>query len=189
MNKLKKLFIFTLITGFAYSVNAQTGSANATLAVVANATIITPISVTQTTPMEFGSIATSGAGGTVVLSTASVLSSTGSAQHGMNGATASAAVIAVAGEAGEAFKLEVSQATALTTLTGTGTKTMTLSAFTASYNGGASASVGTGGSGTINNAIPVGGTVNVQLGATLTTVTNQAVGAYVGAITVLVSYE
>ena len=177
MNKIKNVLIFTLILGFAFNTNGQ--NATATADIGATATIITPISVTGT-DLAFGSFATSGVG-TVVLATNNDLSSTLLAKHMQNSGTAG--TITVEGEKDELFSLAISQKGTFNIANAFGdANNLTLSDFTSSE--------GTPSSGNfINITIPSLGSITIDIGATLTTTATQNAGAYVGEITVLVSYE
>lgn len=175
---MKKILIVLLITGFAFSANAQ-GVANATADIAASANIITPISVTGTA-LAFGDIATSGIG-TITLATDSKLASSGLAKHMDESGTAG--TITVLGEKDESFALTIAQKTALTIGSSTADdQTMTMSNFTSSG--------GTGSNGSYtDNTIPTGGSLTLNIGATLTTKASQVAGAYAGSITIVVSYE
>ena len=179
MNKIKNVLIFTLILGFAFNTNGQ--NATATADIGATATIITPISVTGT-DLAFGNFATSGVG-TVVLATDNSLSSTLLAKHMQDNGTAG--TITVAGEKDELFSLAISQKGTFNIAGAFGdANNLTLSDFTSSagtLNAGTSTFEGI--------TIPTGGSITVEIGATLTTTATQNAGAYVGEITVLVSYE
>jgi hypothetical protein len=177
MNKLKKILSFILVACFGFSVNAQ--NATATADIGATATIITPISVAGTA-LAFGNFATSGVG-TVVLATDNSLSSTLLAKHMQDNGTAG--TITVEGEKDELFSLAISQKGDFNIAGASGdANTLALSDFTSSEGSASSGNF-------INITIPTGGSITMNIGATLTTTATQNAGAYVGEITVLVSYE
>lgn len=179
MNKLKKILSFILVACFGFSVNAQ--NATATANIDATATIITPISVTGT-DLAFGNFATSGVG-TVVLATNNDLSSTLLAKHMQ--ASGTAGTITVEGEEDELFKMAISQKGTFNIAGAFGdANNLTLSDFTSS------AGTPLAGTSTFEGiTITTGGSITMSIGATLTTTATQNAGAYVGEITVLVSYE
>src|SRR6185437_3309464 len=132
----------------------------------ASATILSQISVTQSTAMAFGSIAPNSAGGSVVLSPAGTISPV--AGFVFSGSPA-AGSFSVTGAVGQPVVVSYSTGD---TLTGPGTA-MPLGTFT-------------------NNAVPAtfpaGGNFTLNVGATLTVNANQAAGAYAGNYTVTVNY-
>ena len=184
MNKIKKILIFTLIAGFAFNTNGQ--NATATADIGATATIITPISVSGTA-LAFGKFATSGVG-TVVLATTGSLSSTLLAKNMQT--TGTAGTITVLGEGAESFSLAISQNGTFNITGASGdANELTLSDFTSS-EGTKNSTTSINGKDVFDDiSIPNEGTITINIGATLTTTLTQNAGAYVGEITVLVSYE
>ena len=132
----------------------------------ASATILSQISVTQSTPMAFASIAPKAAGGAVVLSPSGTISPVvGFVFSG----SPTAGSFNVTGAVGQPVVVSYSTGD---TLTGPGTA-MPLGSFT-------------------NNAVPAtfpaGGNFTLNVGATLTVNANQAAGPYAGNYTVTVDY-
>jgi hypothetical protein len=133
----------------------------------ASATILSQISVTQTTPMAFGTIAPNSAGGSLVLSatTGTIAPVAGFVFSG----SPAAGSFSVTGAVGQPVVVSYSSGD---TLTGPGTA-MPLGTFT-------------------NNAVPAtfpaGGNFTLNVGATLTVNANQAPGPYAGNYTVTVNY-
>lgn len=149
----------------------------------ASATLLTPMSVAQTTAMQFGDLVdNAGTGGTVILSTAGTASVTGSVVTTTTGATPAAAVFSVTGDANKAYNFSVPTTITLTS----GANTMTVGSLLASVDGAADQSVNattpaTGNTGT--------GTSTVVIGGTLTVAASQAAGSYAGTYTVSVDYQ
>lgn len=134
----------------------------------ASVTVATPIAISQTTALDFGTITASASAGTVVLSTAGARSVTGGvATLGTGGV---AAVFAVTGQGNNAFSISLPTSV---NLSGPGTD-MTVSSF--NHNAGASPALS-------------GGSKTVNVGATLGVGANQVAGAYSGTYTVTVNYN
>jgi hypothetical protein len=176
MNKIKKIFSFILLTGFAFSTNAQ-GSVTASVAV--SAKIIATISIDGVQGMSFGDLTNDG--GTVVLSTDGNITDDGTRAVG---GTITAGGFTVNGGINEAFRLKIT-ATALTNQTGSGAETMALSAIQVSQEGAADkAMVVAGLALTLDSADE-----DFTIGASLTIGTSQAAGAYTGTMSVVAAYE
>ena len=156
-------------------------------AVPATATVVTPIAVSTTTNMGFGSFAPTAAAGTVVLSTTGTrTASTATLIAGATATTTSQAVLAVAGDTTATFSIAVSggsltlAASALSPLT-VGTYTVQVgsgSVQTSSYTGAL-----------------VAGAATLNIGGTLTYAASQPGGSYSTAnpsgtpLTVTVAYN
>lgn len=168
MRKLNTLVVaLTAVTLASYASAAQntaSTSANAT------ARIVTPISISKTTDLNFGDVVASGSVGTVVVSTAGARSSTGGASLG-NGTSVSAAAFTVGGQANATYSITLPASATVTS----GANSMTVDTFTSNPSG--TGNLGAGGSQTLN----VGGTLNV--GA------SQATGSYTGTFSVTVTYN
>jgi hypothetical protein len=154
--------------GAAANSYAVTGTATGT------ATVITPIGITKTADLDFGSFSsiTDGAGGTVVIAPNGNRSATGDvALSTVGSATVSAASFNVAGQADATYAITLPESATLTN----GANTMSIDTFTSSP----------GTSGTLDNtgkqSLAVGGTLHV--GAT------QAAGTYAGTFNVSVEYN
>lgn len=135
----------------------------------ASVTIATPIAISQTTALDFGTVTASASAGTAVISTAGARSVTGGV--GALGGSPAAAVFAVTGQGNNAFSITLPSSA---TLNGPSAATMTVDTF--AHNAGASPALSSGSK-----------TVNV--GATLNVGANQTVGAYTGNYTVTVNYN
>lgn len=173
--KLKNLKFLTLaiaILGFtATSFSQNTASVTNSAAA---ATIHKPISLANTTALNFGGIVSSAAGGTVVLAAATgVRTATGvTIPEGLKG-TVAAGLFTVSGQNSAVYSITIP--TAPITITGPGSKTMTVSTFTA-----------TKASGTID---ATSGTDTFSVGATLNVGVNQDAGLYTGIYVVTVTYN
>ena len=155
-----------LSAGMAFSTaQAASDSANAT------ATVFTPISITNTSDLAFGTF-TPGAGGTVVISTSGAASATGGVVLDGTSSTDFAG-FNVGGNASDTYAITLPTSTTITD-SSTGA-TMSVASFTSSPSGTSTLS-GTG-------------TGALQVGATLTVGANQAAGNYSGTFNVTVEYN
>src|SRR5678816_3955366 len=104
------LLCAAFLSGFAVKASAQ-ASATAT----ATATIITPITITRTTDMNFGNVAVQAAtGGTVVITPAGLRSATSGVTLPATAGTVSAAAFTVAGQAGYTYAITLPTSLTLT---------------------------------------------------------------------------
>lgn len=166
-------------------VTSATQATAGTQSVAATTTVIAPITLSQTTPFNFGSIVPGASAGTVVLSTASGRTKTGGTVLG-NGTTPTAAVVNVQGSGSSTFTVSFS---AGTTLGNGDTGTMTVDTYVMKAGAGAdqtSAYNGTLSSGSQN--LTIGATLNVDTAA------NNPAGVYSTAtggtpLTVTVDYN
>lgn len=143
--------------GFATQANAQS-EATAT----ATATLITPISITKTADLNFGTVASSNTAGTVVLDYANVPTQTGGVTLPDNSA-ASTASFTVTGQGTNSFSVSVPSTITLTAATGGAT--LTVDDITA--DSGASTALATG-----TKTINVKATLKVPADATAGVYTN-----------------
>ena len=168
---VKSLAITVLILALGSSVFAQT-SATATT----TATILSALSITNTTPLDFGTIVT-GTAGTVTISTAGARSSTGPVLHASN--LGQAATFEVDGSANLTYSIAITPASLTITHTTLPANTMTVDNFQSSP------AVAAGGQldGTGQETIAVGGDLDVG--------TNQEPGTYENAadLTVTINYN
>jgi hypothetical protein len=121
----RSLLAAALLITTAYGATAQS-TANAT----ATATILTAISITKTVDMNFGNISVQAAtGGTVILSTAGVRSTTGGVTLPATGGTVTAASFTIGGEGAYTYSVTafLSNPSGTGTLTG-GAQTLTVGA-------------------------------------------------------------
>ena len=169
MKNLTKLFaLITIMFAFATTSSAQV-SATAT----ASGTIVTPISITKTVDLNFGNVAVSATGGTVVLVPAGTRSITGGVTLPATAGTVTAASFTVTGMA--AYTYSITLPVAATTVT-SGGNSMTVNAFTSNPS-----LIGT----------LTAGTSTLKVGATLNVTANQVAGTYTSAtpFTVTVNYN
>jgi len=148
---------------------AQQNSANGTG--TANARIITAISITPGTALNFGDVVPSGAIGTVVVTPAAVRSSAGGASLGSATAVAAGA-FTVNGQGSATYAITLQAAAATVT---SGANTMTVDTFTSTHGP--------------TGALGVGGSQALAVGATLHVGVNQAAGTYTGTYQVTVAYN
>ncbi len=158
MKKLSIIIsIIALFTITSVTVNAQV-TANAT----ATGTIVTPIAITNSGDMNFGNVAVSATGGTVVLAPAGTRTITGGVTLPAVPGTVTAAHFEIEGTANYTYSITLpSTATTVTS----GANTMTVDAFTSNP----------GTTGTLSAA----GKQTVDVGATLNVSALQAAGTYV----------
>jgi len=167
MNALKLAAVLMAGTGLAAVSTSQAWAASANSN--ADAEIVAPIGISNTTGMNFGRVAPTAVAGTVVLDTAS--SRTPTNVDLLTGGTVSAATFAVTGDASETYSITLPASATITS----GANNMTVDSFTHDA-GGSPALDGTG-----NDSFNVGATLNV--GA------NQAAGSYTGTFAVTVDYN
>jgi hypothetical protein len=161
-------------SGFAQTANAVTGNAQAVL--------VAPISITESTALNFGSIANSVSAGTSTF----VINNDGSAPTvGANlaqvGTAATRGIFAVSGTGSLAYTVTIPAGSITLTESGGAGHTMSVGTFTSR-----TASTGAGTAGTLSS-----GSDTVYIGATLTVGTaavNEA-GTYNGTYTVTVAYN
>jgi spore coat protein U-like protein len=161
--------LFVMACGIQ-SVKAQTASA--TQSATANATIITPISITNVADLNFGNIVAGTGAGTVTVATTGNRTSTGdvilpSATLG----TVNAAEFKVTGLADATYAITLPTSIDISETGGT---TMTVTDFTSNPSG----------TGTL-----AGGTQTLSVGAMLNVKANQAAGNYTGTFNVTVAYN
>jgi hypothetical protein len=166
----KSLIMMLGIIGLSSALHAQSVSASATV----SATIVTPISITKTTDMNFGNVSVAGSAGTVILSTAGARTTTG----GCSLSTANPGTVTAA-----AF-----------TVNGTGTYTYAItlpSTATTIVNGGNNMTVDTYVSNPSGTGALTAGTQTLLVGGTLHVSATQATGLYTLAsgLSVTVSYN
>lgn len=174
MKKIKLLIALAFITlGFTAQLSAQS-SATAT----SSATIVTPIGIAQVVDMNFGNIAVTSSGGTVVLPAASgtpTRSATGGVTLPVVPGTVKAAEFTVTGE--NDYTYDVTLPSGDHTIKHSGNvETMIVNAFTKDA-----------GAGTLSGS----GSQTIYVGATLNVSAEQLAGTYISesAFTVTVNYN
>lgn len=158
---MKKVIIpisFCLL-GLLFSPSAL---AQATASANASATIVTPISISKNTDMNFGNVATNGAVGTVVLSPAGGRTHTGGVTLPAATGTVTAASFTVQGSGSYTYAITLPSSVIITS----GSDQMTVNTFTSTP-----ASTGTLSS----------GSQTITIGATLNLIASQAEGSYTSA--------
>ena len=158
MKRINKVIGFFLVmSAFVTNANAQsTASASAT------ATIVTPISITKNVDMNFGNIAVTSSGGTVILAAAGTRTKTGGITLPVVTGTVTAAQFTVTGEGTYTYDITLPSSAVTLTKSGGGA-TMDATSFTHSAGG--------------SPALTAGSQV-FNVGATLTVAAAQAAGAY-----------
>lgn len=157
MKIINRLLLSSMLVSFAFNAGAQE-TANAT----ATATILTAISITKTTDMNFGNVSVQAAsGGTVILSPAGVRSTTGGVSLPATGGTVTAATFTIGGEG--AYTYAITLPTLPHTIS-SGEHDMTVTAFLSNPSG----------TGTLT-----AGAQTLTVGATLNVTAAQAKGVYV----------
>lgn len=169
MKKIKFFAIAALFLGFSVNAMAQqTGNATAT----AGATIVSPLRISKTRNLEFGTIvANASEAGTVTLATTNEATSEASGVTMAPGSTSYTAIFTINGDANRTFKITMP---ATVTLAGPGIATMDI---TLAKNLNAT-----------NNAL-TDGTSTLYVGGSLAVAANQAAGAYNGEFNVAIAYE
>lgn len=150
-NQLVKLGLAVLMASmYSTSASADVIPGNAA------ATVIAPLLLVEVTAMDFGTLSGGTAAGTVVMTTASAMSSTGGAST-LASAPGAAGAFTIQGAAAQAYTLTIS---GTATLTDGGVNSMTADTFT-------------------NNAVALtGGADAFQVGGTLNVGASQVAGAY-----------
>ncbi|MDP3452400.1 MAG: DUF4402 domain-containing protein [Bacteroidales bacterium] len=169
MKSITKIITLSIIAlGFSTASFAQVG-ATAT----ATGTIVAPIAIVKVVDLNFGNIAVSATGGTVILAPAGTRTITGGVTLPAVIGDVTAAEFTVTGSIG--YTYAISLPTTPTTVTSEA-NTMTVDAFTSTPNS----------TGTLT-----GGTETVKVGATINVSANQAAGTYTSAtpFTVTVNYN
>jgi len=162
---LKVLLAVSVLSAVAAPAFAQSSATtNETTAL----TIITPIAITGTSPMNFGSVSVGATGGTLELSILGALTpGTGVL---ITGGTPTAAGFNVTGQSGQAFGVTLSNSD-LTATSGGG-----VAIHLTGLNKSSTTTVGATGT-----AFTVGGTLTLAAG--------QAAGTYAGTVTAIVTYQ
>lgn len=170
MKNITKLFAIAIVVlGFASNSFAQV-----TATATATGTIITPITIANTGNMNFGNVAVSATGGTVILAPAGTRTITGGVTLPAVPGTVAAAHFLVTGT--NNYTYSITLPVVATTVT-SGANTMTVTAFTSNP----------GTTGTLSAT----GTQTIDVGATLNIAANQAAGTYVSGtpFPVIVNYN
>ena len=146
----------------------------------ATATVITPIAITKTANLVFGSFAR-GAGGTVTVSTSGARTASGTILSTV-GNTPGAAKFDVTGDGTSTYSITWSGSTELETGAGGAGETMALTRISDLTAGNAT-------SGEVTSGTLTAGAQSIYLGGTLTVGAAQVAGAYTGSVTATVEYN
>ncbi|WP_172146800.1 DUF4402 domain-containing protein [Pseudomonas tumuqii] len=144
------------------------------------ATVITPIAITKSVDLAFGSFAR-GAGGSVTVSTSGARTASGTILSTVGG-TPAAAKFDVTGEGTSTYSITWSGDTILTTGVGGAGETMALARVSDLTAGGAT-------SGEVASGALTAGAQSIYLGGVLTVGAAQVAGAYTGSVTATVEYN
>ncbi len=153
---------------------AATGAGRSPVTMSVGATVVTPIAVSQTQAMNFGSLAAnivSAADGTVVLGPNGARSSTGGVDLVDSGAGPAAGQFTVAAQSGYNYNVTLPSTVTLTA----GTDTMTVDSFTSGQS--------------LTSVTANGSAQSYTVGATLHATAGQKAGAYTGTFVVTAAYN
>ncbi len=139
------------------------------------ANIVTPITITETRNLHFGTISTSAALGTCTLDPAGGRTTSGGVTLTSLSPTATSAAYTVTGTAGISYNISLPITNVTVTRNG-GTQTMTINTFTSSKAGNSS-------------TLSVTGSDTFTVGARLNVGANQIAGLYQGNFNVTVAYN
>ena len=160
MKHTNKLFASILILGaFISNANAQSTASSSI-----SATIVTPISIAKDVDMNFGNIAVTASGGTVVLAPAGTRTATGGVTLPVVSGTVAAAAFTVTGQSAYTYDITLPAGNIVLS---SGGNSMNASSFTCSI-GLTAGALSTG----------VTGSQSFNVGATLAVSANQAAGSY-----------
>ena len=170
MKSIFKIISFVFLAG-VFTTNA---SAQSTATASTTAVLVTPISISKTTDKHFGTVAASGAAGTVVLDYADGRTVTGGTSLPAGSTLQKTAVFQVSGEGTSGFAITIPSSPI--TLTGSVSGSMTVSNFECDL--GASSTL-------------VGGSKTLKVKATLNVGSGQVAGTYTNAsdLAVTVNYN
>lgn len=149
-----------IISGLLFSSSVF---AQATATATAAATIVTPISISNTADMNFGNVATDGSVGTVVLTPQSTRTSTGGVTLPTTAGTVTAAAFTVTGSGSYTYSITLPNSVTITS----GGDTMIVDTFTSTPSAA---------DGQLSS-----GTQDITVGATLNLVASQGAGTYLSA--------
>jgi hypothetical protein len=174
---MKKVLILLvaviMIAGYSTNLMAQ-----ATENTAAAAKVVTPLTITETSSLHFGTMAVlAGTPGTCVLSTQGARTQTGGVNLSVQAPTASNAAYNVAGAVNTTYAITIPSTITVTA----GAANMTINSLLAR-----TASAGTDGlTGTLSGS----GTDNFTIGGTLNVLAGQVTGIYTGTFDVTVAYN
>lgn len=168
---MKKIVLFAAASGLAIAAvpAAAAPGDTSTASGVATATVVSPITLTHTpgAALNFGTLTSGTAGGTVVVTAAGAGSSTGEVTL-VSGSTATADAFTVTGDAARSFSIATTAGS------------VSAGANSMAFTTAASAATG---------VLGAGGSASFTVGGTLTVAGNQAPGAYTGTYSATVAYN
>jgi hypothetical protein len=173
-----KKIIFSMVVLAAIALVPNRAMAQSTASGAAGANIVTPILLTQTAALHFGTMSVlAGAGGTCILATDNTRTKTGGVNLSAASPTSTNAAYSVSGAASTGYAITLP---ATITVNGPGGASMLISALTAKpASQAANATTGT---------LDGSGADTFTVGGTLTVAAGQATGAYSGTFDVTVAY-
>ena len=175
MKAIKFFAIAILFSGVSVMASAQN---TATQSATASAKIVAPITLTKTTDLRFGTIATSSASGTVLVEPtagATATASDGATMVASSLANTGPAVFTITGESDQKFSLNVKTGDVITLSNSNGSKTMDVTLAIPDF--------------TETKNTLTGGTRSLIIGGSLAVGANQVSGAYSKTFDVTVAYE
>lgn len=182
-NAFLKLFALAAIVGSSMNVSAQTSASETT---DAGAVLIVAMTLTETSPMHFGSIVLTGTtGGTVVLPSNSITRSfTGDVAASSATPAPTNAAYNVTGTRDETYALTLPAnftVSHVSVNSGVDPYTMTVNNMTARFNGA--------GADAVTSQLSSSGTDSFTLGGTLNVQANQVGGQYTGNFNISIDYN
>ncbi|MDB5095705.1 MAG: YapH protein [Cyanobacteria bacterium RYN_339] len=135
-----------------------------------NTRIITPISLTYVSNLNFGDVVSSSSAGTVVVTTAAARSSTGGTTLG-NSTGVAAAAFTVGGQGSSTYAITLPSTSSIAS----GANSMTVDAYTSNPS--------------TTGTLSAGGSQGLAVGATLNVGASQPTGSYTGTFNVTVAYN
>lgn len=168
---MKKITLFASAASLLWlAAGAASAQSSATQSTTVSARVLAKIQLTKNTDLNFGDLVAGASAGTVVITTAGVRSSTGGVALAVG--TVSQAGFTVTGEPNKTYTITVPGSV---TLNGPGGNTMLVNAFVLNP--------------TTPATLPVGGTMPLNIGATLNVAANQVTGSYTNTFNVTVAYN
>lgn len=165
------------LAALALAATAAAGSVHAAVATATStSTVITPINISKTVDLSFGSFAPGASPGTVTVSPNSTRAVSGGVVAA--GGTSTAAQFNVTGESGLGYSITLGGSASLTS----GSDSM---AFTSISDLSASANT----SGNVTTGTLTAGAQTIYVGGVLSVAANQAAGTYTGTVSATVEYN
>ncbi len=157
---MKTCLLLFMVIGFGTTTFAQ---ANASATANTTATIVTPLSISNSIALEFGNVAVGSTAGAVIMTPAGARSTTGGVTLPTTAGTVTAASFTVAGQANYGYSITLPTSVSLDD---NNSHTMLVNTFTSNPAAGA------------NGVLSAGGTEVLTVGATLNVGASQVAGTY-----------